>query len=702
MMADINIGPEAGGVPGGASSAVRIPVLPTVSTPLRDAPPISRWRGAGIPETVPVQTQDIFEGIENAGEKIGQILSAQGKNQRALQLNQLSGDFDNTDKLTRVTSAANGSYDAADPNNMTSLYKQGMGDAAAKILKDPANQALLADPIYGPQLTQRLNQTQNQGFVEMTSHMLGVAHDDHELKLQDQMKNGAVAIGSDYLVGPDGKVVDGPDALKKTQETVSLIHDMKGHLPGEEAADMQALSLHIASERAQAIAQNIQQPFLLDKFIKQQPPGTFTPDQLSHFQEVQAVRDQGTYNDALAHNDAKVGDVLAHLNKMQDAHDPNLAAEAYKAEPLIGSEKTKSYVGASYRPPAMPSEAGLVEGYVKGMRCRPVSVFEPGHQCDRPDEDQRPRQAGAARHLHDLQEGKKPLGAAKITSRRQVRDALTPPMGGELFPAQKQKIDDGLNDYDNAISEAHTVQEVNDIRDNVIKIYGGAPAPAPKYVVDPKKVAPTLTAGQIAAGARKARESGFIPTPGPVSPMSAAPAPKAVATPVAAEGGVSNAGTGTHTKPECRRERRRYVSRAHPVSERRIVGRGVLCGASRRGQGRRRQSAGATGRTGARSYADAAERTPTGHTSARRNHRGDRRHHGRIDGGRQRCAGPRQAAGSGVATAAITTGGADGRAGVAAAAGHRSDVCARRWRCGWRRRRRDGRGQGCGEDRAHF
>jgi hypothetical protein len=67
MMADINIGPEAGGVPGGSGGAVRIPVLPTVSTPLRDAPPISRWRGAGIPETVPVQTQDIFEGIENAG-----------------------------------------------------------------------------------------------------------------------------------------------------------------------------------------------------------------------------------------------------------------------------------------------------------------------------------------------------------------------------------------------------------------------------------------------------------------------------------------------------------------------------------------------------------------------------------------------------------------------------------------------------------
>ena len=240
MMADINIGPESGGVPGGASSAVRIPVLPTVSTPLRDAPPISRWRGAGIPETVPVQTQDIFQGIENAGEKLGQIFAAQGHNQRALQADKMQSDFDTVDRAAQAHAAGNGSYIGTDNDNMVSLYGQQTEAMKQQMLSDPDNKGVLADPIFGPQIRQRLNETQTKGLGTMTAHMAGVALTEQEKQFKTQTQASAVTAGGDYRIGPDGNAVDGPVALQQQQQAQNLAHQMYPHLPGEEAARMTA------------------------------------------------------------------------------------------------------------------------------------------------------------------------------------------------------------------------------------------------------------------------------------------------------------------------------------------------------------------------------------------------------------------------------------------------------------------------------
>jgi hypothetical protein len=517
-MADLGIGEEAGGASGGTGGAVRIPIVPTVAAPLRDAPPISRWRGSGIPATEPVQTQDIFEGIEAAGEKLGKIFAAQGQNQRSLQANKLAADFDLADTQARVTASTTGSYMGTDPNNMVSLYRQQTDDQMQKMLQDPANKGVLADPALAAQVQSRLHATQNKGIGDMALNMAKSAMQDQEAQLKSQTHVQAITAGADYSVAPDGSIIDGPKALQAKQDVQTLIGQVKGHLPGEAAADQQAFNLDLASERAQSIAQNTSQPFLLDKFVKSQPSGTFTPQQLSHFTEMQRSAIKAPYDQVMAVHDAKAASAIQQLNQMQDAHDPNLAAQANQAKlaDLISDAQYTAYTGAKFRAPNTPSAPGLVDKYMKDIQTDPYKYSSQDITGISSDDinpnDRRALQAA----LHDGQEAvKKPLGAAVTNSYKQIRDSLTPTMM-EATPAQKMKIDNAVEDMRNAAASGQfkTPQDAIDARDQIIKAYGGRSTPPPKFTVDPKKIAPTLSPATAAAIAKKARAAGFDPSVG--------------------------------------------------------------------------------------------------------------------------------------------------------------------------------------------
>jgi hypothetical protein len=542
-MADIDIGQQPGGQAGGTGGAVRIPIVPTVSAPLRDAPSISRYRGSGVPESRPVDVQPILAGIEGAGEKLGQIFAAQGQNQRALQANKAIHDYQNADTLARSTAMTTGNYNGTADDSMIGIYNQRSVDLQKTIRDNPANQAIFADPKLAAQVNGAIYDTHSKGMTDITLHQLQSHAQDQDADFKSQLHTGAIAAGPDYRVAPDGSFVDGPDSAQQRQRVENLADQVYGHMPGEKAAHMQAYDLDVASERAQSIAQNTNQPFLLDQFVKAQPAGTFTPQQMTHFHEMQRAAIKAPYDQAMAVNDAKVGATLNELNQMQAAHDPNLAAAAYKAEPLIGSEKTKAYVGESYHPPRtpeMPSQPGAVESWIKDVTANPLKYSSQDITAIDKDIMTTADKSKVHAALYDAQQAvKKPLGAAYMNGRRQIRDALTPTI--DPFPEQtKQKVDEALEDYDTAYRGGafQTVQDAIDGRDNVVKAYGAKkPVPPPRYVADPKKVAPTLTAGQIASAVKKARESGFVPTPGPISAPTAAPTPTATPAAAAESGG---------------------------------------------------------------------------------------------------------------------------------------------------------------------
>jgi hypothetical protein len=364
-MADIGIGEETGGASGGTGGAVRIPIVPTVAAPLRDAPPISRWRGAGIPETQPVQTQDIFKGIQDFGEKLGKIFAAQGANQRSLQANKLIADFGTVDTAAQLQAMQNGTYLATDPNNMTGLYKSQADATIQKIINDPANRGVFADPALSAQVQSRLYDARDNGWKRVSVQMGVTAHADQEAQLQSQSHTQAITAGANYAVAPDGSIMDGPQALEARQNVQNLIGQMKGHLPGEAAADLQNFTNDVALQRGLTIAQN--QPSQAANFLKNPGAGVvLTPEQQNQIttKATEAIRRPMVQIDA--NNDA-VRAQLYNKYAAQAAAGKLDTGSLYNdtAHQLLKPEDYQHFAGMPFAPPSDPYSVSQANSAIK-------------------------------------------------------------------------------------------------------------------------------------------------------------------------------------------------------------------------------------------------------------------------------------------------------------------------------------------------
>jgi hypothetical protein len=444
--------------------------------------------------------------LENTGESLGQlgrVLAVQADHQRIL-------DQESARQLIAASSKEQEVAAQTDPNvtpnQWSASYTARMTPLIEKMAADPANQHI-ADFI----------QRQAPLMVRMRASDLLEAGLTATAKQQDDLANRHLKtfgndVGSDYVVGADRSISDGPQAQAARAAAKGMIAKMYPASPDMQAAYMKALEKEATEKRAQALA--LDHPDLLDRFVK---ANNFTPEQKVGLRNMAIGGIEAPYHLATANHEALSAQTETHLDALAAAHDPGLANAAYQAKlaDLITGPRYEALTHSKWRDPYATSVPGAVDKYLKEIDQNPYShtVEEiNGAPADELSPDDRRRVRAAV--VGAQADAKKAVGGEYLRAQGTIRAALTPnmvlPMNSEKV---RERIDSALTSM-RAAKEEGQFQTVKDVQDFTKQVLATYQTGKPKKIVEPIKAAPKLmpippaVAPKIAA---EARASGWEP-----------------------------------------------------------------------------------------------------------------------------------------------------------------------------------------------